>query len=390
LATTLFATTYARVSGALLILVGVQGILALALGYIGFLSLDFLAWDQTHNVLHIVLGAVALYVGFSAKPAIDPILYGKAFGALYVVLAVLGFASPTLFGLGAAMGLHLELAENLLHLVLGGLGLVAGFYVLDVEPEGAWSGATATRAEPAYQADAPAADLAIGEVQFDAPGAEASNLREEWVEITNRGPITAGLAGWTLSDEANHVYTFPDHATLAPGASLRVRTGIGDDDAANLHWGRRAAVWNNTGDTAYLRSPDGALVAKKSWSPPAEPPKLAITATQFQPAGKSPRNLAEEYVQITNHDLMPVAMAGWTLRDAKRHVFKFPDGFRLAPGASVRVRTGIGKEGEEDLYWGRKAAVWNNDGDTATLQDAQGRTVATRSWKPEDEPPPPI
>jgi hypothetical protein len=133
MATTLFATTYARWFGALTFLVGLLGIGALATGYIGFLSLDFLAWDTPHNALHLALGAVGLYVGFAPRPRLDALTYGKVFGVLYVLLGVLGLASGTLFGLGPALGLHVELGENLLHLLLGALGVLAGFYVVHRE-----------------------------------------------------------------------------------------------------------------------------------------------------------------------------------------------------------------------------------------------------------------
>lgn len=128
--TTLFATTYARVTGAVLLLTGLVGIVSLATGYIGFLALDFLAWDTTHNVLHVLLGAIALYVGFAPKAVVDPLTYGKAFGIVYTLLAVLGFIAPASLGF---LGLGLETGENLIHLLVGVLGLVAGFYVVEAE-----------------------------------------------------------------------------------------------------------------------------------------------------------------------------------------------------------------------------------------------------------------
>lgn len=130
MATTLFATTYARLTGAVLLLTGLAGIAALASGYIGFLALNFLAWDTTHNVLHVLLGAIGLYVGFAPRPVLDPLLYGKVFGAVYTLLALVGFVAPT--GL-AFLGVGLELGENLIHLLVGVLGLVAGFYVVEGE-----------------------------------------------------------------------------------------------------------------------------------------------------------------------------------------------------------------------------------------------------------------
>jgi hypothetical protein len=66
------------------------------------------------------------------------------------------------------------------------------------------------------------------------------------------------LFGWTLRDAADHTYTFPAF-TLPPGEVVSVWTGRGADDPNNLFWGRRQAVWNNTGDTATLADPTGAV-----------------------------------------------------------------------------------------------------------------------------------
>ena len=52
--------------------------------------------------------------------------------------------------------------------------------------------------------------------------------------------------------------------------------GRGADDAHNLYWGRRQAVWTNTGDTAVLRDPDGSERARAECvpaSPPAAKPR---------------------------------------------------------------------------------------------------------------------
>jgi hypothetical protein len=36
--------------------------------------------------------------------------------------------------------------------------------------------------------------------------------------------------------------------------------------ATNRYWGRAGYVWNNTGDTAYLRTPSGALMDSCKWT----------------------------------------------------------------------------------------------------------------------------
>jgi hypothetical protein len=52
----------------------------------------------------------------------------------------------------------------------------------------------------------------------------------------------------------------------------------------------------------------------------------------------------------------------------------------LKPGARVYVHTGRGTNGKpdgNDVYWGSRAYIWNNTGDTATLKNASGKTIDT-------------
>jgi len=86
-----------------------------------------------------------------------------------------------------------------------------------------------------------------------------------------------------------------------------------------------------------------------------------------------------------------VDMSGWILYDeaykkgtARDHVFRFPSGFVLKAGHSVKVYTGIGIQTSTELYFGRPAgdyaAIWNNDGDCAYLQDDKGNVVHEYCW----------
>lgn len=110
--------------------------------------------------------------------------------------------------------------------------------------------------------------VVISALQFDPPGPdEGDNLIHEWVELTNRNDEPVDLTGYRLEDRSGHGFEFPDGFILEPGASVKVRTGEGEDTATDLHWGRRAAVWTNTGDKATLRDPEGRFVHHKSWSP---------------------------------------------------------------------------------------------------------------------------
>ena len=102
--------------------------------------------------------------------------------------------------------------------------------------------------------------IKIAHIQADAPGNDSENPNGEWVEIVNEGSEAVNLKGYSLKDAANHIYTFLAF-TLQPGATVRLYSGQGQDDASSLYWGLVGeAVWNNGGDSAFLRDSEGNLV----------------------------------------------------------------------------------------------------------------------------------
>jgi micrococcal nuclease len=104
------------------------------------------------------------------------------------------------------------------------------------------------------------------EVNADAPGDDGLNLNGEWVRFTNAGAGVVDLDGWEVADEsASHRYTFTD-LRLAPGAEVTLFSGCGSDDETARYWCvSGSAVWNNSGDTVFLRNDDGNIVALLSY-----------------------------------------------------------------------------------------------------------------------------
>ncbi|WP_229706647.1 lamin tail domain-containing protein [Micromonospora sonchi] len=137
-------------------------------------------------------------------------------------------------------------------------GIVAAFAVA--------VGGSLAVAAPA-QAATPA--IEITKVYYDSPGVDnrsKASLNAEYVKLTNRRARTINLKNWTLRDKANHVYTFTGNVNLAKGKSLVIRTGKGTNTASTRYWGSGNYVWNNTGDTAYLRNASGKLIDKCAWT----------------------------------------------------------------------------------------------------------------------------
>lgn len=104
------------------------------------------------------------------------------------------------------------------------------------------------------------AHVTIQDIVYDAPGPDPENPNGEWVIIANDGLSTADLTGYTIKDEANHIYTFPE-IRLKQWGVVKLYSGQGTDTDTALHWGlENDSVWNNGGDTAYLRDAEGRLV----------------------------------------------------------------------------------------------------------------------------------
>jgi hypothetical protein len=106
-------------------------------------------------------------------------------------------------------------------------------------------------------------DIIIAELMSD-PGSE-----REFIELWNRGDVAINLTGWTIRDLANNTFTFPAWNLVAGGRV--VVWGGGASDASGPAW-TKATVWNNGGDTAYLRNATGTLIDSFAYgSSPAAP-----------------------------------------------------------------------------------------------------------------------
>jgi hypothetical protein len=115
-AQTLFATSL----GAVLVLIGILGFLMNPI--LGIFEVNTL-----HNVIHLVSGAILICAGvWSGTGAATTT--NKVFGIVYLLVAILGFAMPDLTAslLSMEHADHL-LADNMLHAVIAAAALIVGF-----------------------------------------------------------------------------------------------------------------------------------------------------------------------------------------------------------------------------------------------------------------------
>jgi hypothetical protein len=100
------------------------GVIGVVTGLLAFLGGGFagdpadgaiFATDAVHNLIHAGTGVLALYIGLAmsgTRQAVGII----GFGILYLLLAVVLMASPTMFGL---MQVEVNTADDVLHVTLG-------------------------------------------------------------------------------------------------------------------------------------------------------------------------------------------------------------------------------------------------------------------------------
>jgi len=116
---------------------------------------------------------------------------------------------------------------------------------------------------------APVASAACG-IRFvasnwDAPGNDnyMPQLNQEWVRIKNTCAVRKSIGSWKIHDYGKiHVYKFASTVSLAAGATITLRSGLGTNTATTRYWQRSyGAVWNNTGtEKATLRNASGSIV----------------------------------------------------------------------------------------------------------------------------------
>lgn len=100
------------------------GIILIVLGVVGLLTGTLLGVDVRglHNWIHLISGVILAYLGFTGTAAKTG---AQVFGVVYTLVGVLGFV-----GGGAVVpvfNINTSLLYNLIHLIVGVLGLYVGF-----------------------------------------------------------------------------------------------------------------------------------------------------------------------------------------------------------------------------------------------------------------------
>jgi len=109
---------------------------------------------------------------------------------------------------------------------------------------------TLTPTPTATQSPVITGNVVITNIFYNGTGSQEP---DEYVEIRNDDTRAIQLNSWTLRDIANHVYTFPSFI-MQPNQVCRVYTNQNHPESCGFNYGSGSAIWNNTGDCAYLRN----------------------------------------------------------------------------------------------------------------------------------------
>jgi hypothetical protein len=116
-----YARTYAQILGVVLLVIGVVGLVVGNEVVLGILNTDIV-----EDIVHLITGGLLAYVGFGR---VDQALIRTVVGVLgiiYLVVGVLGFVVPMIFGL---IPHGYTLFDNLLHLALGIVSIALAWFV---------------------------------------------------------------------------------------------------------------------------------------------------------------------------------------------------------------------------------------------------------------------
>ena len=130
------------------------------------------------------------------------------------------------------------------------------------------------------------AAVEIRRINFNPAGRDTgdnSHLNREYVYLVNSGPRSVQLRGWKIFDRGReHVYRFGS-LYLAPGDTIHLRTGSGDDGAAvceggcpafySFYWDLAEYVWDNDGDRAILIDDSGNVRDRCRYGSSASSPR---------------------------------------------------------------------------------------------------------------------
>lgn len=109
------------------------------------------------------------------------------------------------------------------------------------------------------------------------------------------------------------------------------------------------------------------------------PDDMEFIGINYDPPGRDHHFPEEEWVEFRNNNGGRRNLKGCTVEDGDGNVYEF-DSIAIQDERTVVLHTGQGQDGDEHVYWGRRAPVWDNDGDTIYFYDPDGNLLVEESY----------
>ncbi len=138
---------------------------------------------------------------------------------------------------------------------------------------------------------------------------------------------------------------------------------------------------------ALLEAQDEARAARRGiWATERFRGDFHISSFHANPYGDDRENLNGEYLRIANLRTVAMSLKGHILSNEHGDRYVFGD-VVLPPCQTVTVSSGAGDDETRPghamkLFWSRTSPMWSNQGDKATLMDAEGRVLDTAVYDP--------
>ncbi|UQN15013.1 lamin tail domain-containing protein [Gulosibacter sp. ACHW.36C] len=235
---------------------------------------------------------------------------------------------------------------------------------------------------------------------------EIDSSPADWVEFTNPGDEALDISGFEIRDNSDdHRWRFPAGTSIAPGEYLVVDAaseGEYFDDATDTYVPGtfETAIGIGSGDSIRVYDAAGTLIQNYSWTehPAIDGDETAATWSRYPDAtgnftlsyatpgaaneGVAPSVAINEiesngdltdWAEIMNTGATAIDISGWTLMD-NDPIGHAADVTPLADGTTLQPGEFFVFDGGEHFTFGLGA------GDTATIRDAAGVTVAEHSY----------
>lgn len=101
----------------------ILGVVLLLVGIVGFFNnpiLGIFGVDTMHNIVHLVTGAIFAWAGFSKSAPTRKV--NQWLGVIYTLVAIAGFMGWITF-------MAIDMSDNWLHLAIGVVSIVIGWFV---------------------------------------------------------------------------------------------------------------------------------------------------------------------------------------------------------------------------------------------------------------------